>query len=64
MQFRARALKKEAKRLIAVLLDYFDIEEKTVFIYFSGNKDFHLIVSNNSFNPLYSEARSDILSYN
>jgi len=57
------ALKKEVKRLVAVLLDDFGIEEKTVSVYFSGNNGFHIVVSDNSFNPLNSEARSDIVSY-
>jgi len=57
------ALKKEVKRLVAVLLDDFGIEEKSVSVYFSGNNGFHIMVSDNSFNPLNSEARSDIVSY-
>ena len=32
-------------------------------VYFSGNNGFHIVVSDNSFNPLNSEARSDIVSY-
>lgn len=35
-QFRAPTLKKEVKLLIAVLLDDFGIEEKSVSVYFSG----------------------------
>jgi DNA primase small subunit len=34
-----------------------------VSVYFSGNNGFHIAVSNNSFNALNSEARSDIVSY-
>jgi DNA primase small subunit len=57
------ALKKEVKRLVAVLLDDFGIEEKSVSVYFSGNNGFHIVVSDKSFNLLKSEARSDIVSY-
>jgi DNA primase small subunit len=57
------ALKKEVKRLVAVLIDDFGIEEKTVSVYFSGNNGFHIVVSDNSFSTLDSGARSDIVSY-
>jgi len=57
------ALKKEVRRLIAVLTTDLGIEEKSVSVYFSGNNGFHVVVSDNSFNPLDSVARSDVVSY-
>jgi DNA primase small subunit len=57
------ALKKEVRRLIAVLTTDLGIEEKSVSAYFSGNNGFHVVVSDKSFNPLDSVARSDIVSY-
>jgi DNA primase small subunit len=57
------ALKKEVRRLIAVLTTDFGIDEKSVSVYFSGNNGFHIVVSDISFNPLDSVARSDLVSY-
>jgi DNA primase small subunit len=57
------ALKKEVRRLIAVLTTDLGIEEKSVSVYFSGNNGFHIVVSDKSFNPLDSVARSDLVSY-
>jgi DNA primase small subunit len=57
------ALKKEVRRLIAVLTTDLGIDEKSVSVYFSGNNGFHVVVSDKSFNPLDSVARSDIVSY-
>jgi DNA primase small subunit len=57
------ALKKEVRRLIAVLTTDLGIEEKSVSTYFSGNNGFHIVVSDKSFNPLNSVARSDVVSY-
>jgi DNA primase small subunit len=57
------ALKKEVRRLIAVLTTDLGIEEKSVSVYFSGNNGFHIVVSDKSFNPLDSVARSDVVSY-
>ncbi len=57
------ALKKEVRRLIAVLTDDLGIEEKSVSVYFSGNNGFHIIASDQSFHLLGPEARSDIVSY-
>lgn len=57
------ALKKEVRRLIAVLTIDLGIEEKSVSVYFSGNNGFHIVVSDKSFNPLDSVARSDVVSY-
>ncbi|MDP9287090.1 MAG: DNA primase [Thermoproteota archaeon] len=57
------ALKKEVRRLIAVLTTDLGIEEKSVSVYFSGNNGFHIVVSDKSFNPLDSIARSDVVSY-
>jgi DNA primase small subunit len=57
------ALKKEVRHLIAVLTTDLGIEEKSVSVYFSGNNGFHIVVSDKSFNPLDSVARSDVVSY-
>ncbi|MGB7954659.1 MAG: DNA primase small subunit domain-containing protein [Candidatus Nitrosopolaris sp.] len=57
------ALKKEVRRLVAVLTTDLGIEEKSVSVYFSGNNGFHIVVSDKSFNPLDSVARSDVVSY-
>jgi DNA primase small subunit len=57
------ALKKEVRRLIVVLTTDLGIEEKSVSVYFSGNNGFHIVVSDKSFNPLDSVARSDVVSY-
>jgi DNA primase small subunit len=57
------ALKKEVRRLIAVLTTDLGIEEKSVSVYFSGNNGFHVVVSDKSFNSLDSVARSDVVSY-
>ena len=57
------ALKKELRRLIAVLTTDIGIEEKSMSVYFSGNNGFHVAVSDKSFNPLDSVARSDVVSY-
>jgi DNA primase small subunit len=57
------ALKKEVRRLTAVLTDDLGIEEKSVSVYFSGNNGFHIVASDKSFHLLGPEARSDIVSY-
>jgi DNA primase small subunit len=57
------ALKKEVRHLIAVLTTDLGIEEKSVSTYFSGNNGFHIVVSDQSFKPLDSVARSDVVSY-
>jgi len=57
------ALKKEVKRVIAVLTDDLGMEEKSVSVYFSGNNGFHIAVFDKSFCPLGPEARSDISNY-
>jgi DNA primase small subunit len=57
------ALKKEVRRLIAVLTTDLGIEQKSVSVYFSGNNGFHIVVSDKSFNTLDSVARSDVVSY-
>ena len=57
------ALKKEVRRLIAVLITDLGIEEKSVSVYFSGNNGFHIVVADTSFNLLDSVARSDVVSY-
>jgi DNA primase small subunit len=57
------ALKKEVRRLIAVLTTDLGIDEKSVSVYFSGNNGFHVVASDKSFNPLDSVARSDVVSY-
>lgn len=57
------ALKKEVRRLIAVLTTDLGIEQKSVSVYFSGNNGFHIVISDKSFNPLDSVARSDVVSY-
>lgn len=57
------ALKKEVRRLIAVLTNDLGIEEKFIAIHFSGNNGFHIAASEESFHLLGPEARSDIVSY-
>ena len=57
------ALKKEVRRLIAVLTNDLGIEEKFIATHFSGNNGFHIVASDKSFHPLGPEARSDIVSY-
>lgn len=57
------ALKKEVRRLTAVLTNDLGIEEKSVLVHFSGNNGFHIVASDKSFHLLGSEARSDIVSY-
>jgi DNA primase small subunit len=57
------ALKKEVRRLTAVLIDDLGIEEKSISVYFSGNNGFHIVASDKSFHALGPEARSDIVSY-
>lgn len=57
------ALKKEVRRLTAILTNDLGIEEKSVSVYFSGNNGFHIVASDKSFHLLGPEARSDIVSY-
>lgn len=57
------ALKKEVRRLTAVLTNDLGIEEKSVLVHFSGNNGFHIVASDKSFHLLGPEARSDIVSY-
>jgi DNA primase small subunit len=58
-----QALKKEVKHLIDLLTDDLGLDEKSISVYFSGNNGFHIVASDESFRPLTSEARSDIVSY-
>jgi DNA primase small subunit len=57
------ASKNEAIRLVSLLSGDFGIELDRIKVYFSGNNGFHLHVSDDSFNQLDSQARSDIVGY-
>jgi DNA primase small subunit len=57
------AVKKEVRRLTAVLTNDLGMEEKSVLVHFSGNNGFHIIATDKSFHLLGPEARSDIVSY-
>ncbi len=55
--------KKEAARLVEFLTGDLGIAKDNVRIYFSGNNGFHFQVSDDSYRPLDSQARSDLVGY-
>lgn len=55
--------KKEAKRLVEFLAGDLGIARENVSVYFSGNNGFHFHVKDDSYRPLDSQARSDLVGY-
>jgi len=55
--------KKEAARLAAFLTGDLGIAKENIHVFFSGNNGFHFHVSDDSYRPLDSQARSDLVGY-
>lgn len=55
--------KKEAARLLGMLTDDLGIDKENARIYFSGNNGFHFHIRDDSYRPLDSQARSDLVGY-
>ena len=55
--------KKEARRLIDFMTEDLGIERQNIDAYFSGNNGFHFHVRDDSYRPLDSQARSDLVGY-
>ncbi|HEY7507586.1 MAG TPA: DNA primase small subunit domain-containing protein [Nitrososphaera sp.] len=55
--------KKEAKLLTEFLAGDLGIHKENIHVYFSGNNGFHFHVSDDSYRPLDSQARSDLVGY-
>ncbi|WP_337862058.1 DNA primase small subunit domain-containing protein [Nitrososphaera sp.] len=55
--------KKEARRLVEFLTGDLGIDKGRVNVYFSGNNGFHFHIKDDSYRPLDSQARSDLVGY-
>lgn len=55
--------KKEAARLAEFLTGDLGIAKENIHVFFSGNNGFHFHVSDGSYRPLDSQARSDLVGY-
>jgi DNA primase small subunit len=55
--------KKEARRLVDILRQDLGIDRHNIDIYFSGNNGFHFHIRDDSYRPLESQARSDLVGY-
>jgi DNA primase small subunit len=55
--------KKEATRLVEFLTADLGISTKNIHLYFSGNNGFHFHIRDDTFRPLDSQARSDLVGY-
>jgi DNA primase small subunit len=57
------SLKKEVYKLMGLLISDLGVSKNSIKIYFSGNNGFHVHISDSSFEPLDSTARSEITRY-
>jgi DNA primase small subunit len=57
------AAKEHTLRVVGFLTDDFGVERKAVFLYFSGNRGYHLHIFDQRFNPLDQQARAEIADY-
>ncbi len=55
--------KREAMRLHEFLIADLGIDKLNIHIYFSGNNGFHFHIQDDSYRPLDSQARSDLVGY-
>ncbi|NWG37201.1 DNA primase small subunit domain-containing protein [Nitrososphaera sp.] len=55
--------KKEAARLVEFLTGDLGIAKENIHVFFSGNNGFHFHISDGSYRPLDSQARSDLVGY-
>ena len=55
--------KNEASRLVEFLTADLGIARENLYLYFSGNNGFHFHIRDDSYRPLDSQARSDLVSY-
>lgn len=55
--------KKEAKRLHEFLTGDLGIDKQNIHTYFSGNNGFHFHIHDDTYRPLDSQARSDLVGY-
>jgi len=57
------AAKKEAIKLLDILVDDFGIKRDEIYVYFSGSMGYHITVSNSIFEKSDQFARSEIVDY-
>jgi DNA primase small subunit len=57
------AAKNEVTKLTKILTEDFDISEKNIQVFFSGNEGFHVYVLNSQFQKLGSRERSELVDY-
>jgi DNA primase small subunit len=57
------ASKKEAGRLIELLMSDLGIDQRNIYTYFSGNNGFHIHIKDEAYSPLDAQARSDLVGY-
>lgn len=55
--------KKEARHLVEFLTGDLGIARENIDVYFSGNNGFHFHIRDDSYRPLDSQARSDLVGY-
>ena len=55
--------KKEARRLIELLMGDLGIDQSNLYTYFSGNNGFHIHIKDDAYSPLDAQARSDLVGY-
>jgi len=58
-----RNLKNETKKLISFLVTDFGINNKSIYVYFSGNNGFHITVIEKDYFNLDSKGRTEIVEY-
>jgi len=57
------AAKDQVKRLNQILVDDFDINQKSIEVFFSGNEGFHIYVNNSDFQLVGAKERAEIVDY-
>ena len=57
------AAKEHAARVVGFLVDDFGVDPKSIRLYFSGNRGYHLHVFDRRFDPLDQQARGEIAEY-
>jgi len=58
-----RNLKKETKKLISFLVTDFGINNKSIYVYFSGNNGFHITALEKDYFNLDSKGRTELVEY-
>ena len=57
------AAKQEVKKLCTILIDDFNVKEKNIDVYFSGNEGFHVYAYDTQYQKLGSRERAELVDY-